>query len=118
MWLSQTAWLKEREDAIAMRAERDMAVQQLKQQETTLAWFMHRLTQIEQERAKLIFNYTGVRVEAPTYEQPDPEKDGASMIQKNPLNALPSFEDVGDEEAARLGIDWNSEGEVIYGVTK
>lgn len=116
MWISTAAYLKDKEDAIQLRLERDTAVTQLKQQETTLAWFMHRLTQVEQERSKLIFNFTGVKVEAPTYEPADPEKDGASMIQRNPLNALPNFNDVGDEEARRLGIDWNPDGTLAYGV--
>lgn len=118
MWISQKARLKEIEDSIQLRIERDQALVQLKQQETTLAWFMHRLTQVEQERSRLIFNFTGVKVEAPTYEKSDPEKDGASMIQQNPLNALPSFNDVGDLEAERLGIQWDDEGKLIYGLTK
>jgi hypothetical protein len=62
--------------------------------------------------------YTGVKVDAPTYEPSDPEKDGASMIQRNPLNSLPSFEDVGDEEAARLGIQWDEEGKILYAMNK
>lgn len=118
MWISTAAYLKNKEDEIQLRQERDAAVTQLRQQETTLAWFMHRLTQVEQERSKLIQLYTGVKVEAPTYEPADPEKDGASMIQRNPLNALPNFNDVGDEEAARLGIDWAPDGTILYGVTK
>ena len=118
MWISTPAYLKNVEDAIQLRVERDIAIQQVKQQETTLAWFMHRLTQVERERSQLIHNYTGVKVEAPVYEPSDPERDGSAMIQKNPLNALPNFNDVGDLEAARLGIDWNSEGELLYGVTK
>jgi hypothetical protein len=118
MWLSQKNFIDWTERLHKVVAERDAAVTQLKQQETTLAWFMHRLTQIEAERAKLIFNYTGVKVETPTYEKEDPEKDGASMIQRNPLNALPNFNDVGDEEARRLGIDWSPEGELVFGVTK
>ncbi len=117
MWISQTAWLKEREDSILLRVERDNAIQQVKQQETTLAWFMHRLTQVEQERSKLIFNFTGVKVEAPTYE-PDPKTEASSMLNKNPLNSLPNFSDVGDDEAQRLGISWSPEGEVLYGLTK
>lgn len=119
MWLSQKNFIDWTERLHKVIAERDAAVTQLKQQETTLAWFMHRLTQVEHERSKLIHMYTGVRVDAPTYEAaPDPEKDGASMIQRNPLNSLPSFNDVGDEEARRLGIDWDSEGTVLYGVAK
>jgi hypothetical protein len=118
MWISQAAYLKDKEDSIQLRTERDLAVTQLKQQETTLAWFMHRLTQIEQERARLIFNYTGVKVDAPAYEPEDPEKNAASMLNKNPLNSLPNFGDVGDEEARRLGITWDDEGNVLYNVTK
>ncbi len=118
MWLSQAAYLKQVEDNISLRIQRDQAVALAKQQETTLAWFMHRLTQVEQERSKLIQLYTGVKVEAPIYEPSDPTKDGASMLQQNPLNALPSFNDVGDEEARRLGIDWTPEGTLLFGVTK
>lgn len=116
MWITAAAYLKDKEDAIQLRIERDAAVTQLRQQETTLGWFMHRLTQVEQERSKLIFNFTGVKVEAPVYEKADPEKDGASMIQRNPLNALPSFSDVGDEEARRLGIGWDKDGNLEFGV--
>jgi len=119
MWISLKAYLKDKEDSILLRTERDAAVTQLKQQETTLAWFMHRLTQVEAERAKLILVYTGVKVDAPSYEPAqDPEKEAASMIQRNPLNSLPSFEDVGDEEAARLGIDWDEEGKILYAQNK
>lgn len=118
MWISLKAYLKNKEDEIQLRQERDSAVTQLKQQETTLAWFMHRLTQVEQERSRLIFNYTGVKLEAPTYELENPEQNAASMIQRNPLNSLPSFQDVGDEEAAKLGIEWDDEGKLVYAVTK
>jgi hypothetical protein len=113
MWISQRLWIQEREDAIRLRLERDVAVAHAKQQENTLAWFMHRLTQVEQERSKLIYNFTGVKVDAPTYEKEEIQS-GVS----NPLNALPTWNDVGDKVAAELGIDWNKEGEVIYGVTK
>lgn len=108
MWISQKVWLKEREDSILLRVERDAAATLAKQHETTLAWFMHRLTQIEQERAKLIFTYTGVRVETPTYEaaEPQPIQSGPG----NPLNALPTFNDMGEEQAAKDGYGWDTEG--------
>lgn len=119
MWISQKVYLAWMERQHQTVAERDAAVQQLKQQETTLGWFMHRLTQIEQERSKLIFNYTGVRIEAPAYEKADdPATEAASMLNKNPLNSLPNFNDVGDEEAAKQGIGWDDEGNVQYAVTK
>jgi len=87
MWISNAAWLKEREDAIQLRVERDAAKQTLAQQETTLAWFMHRLTQVESERAKLIFNFTGVKVDAPTYEKETSQAE-SNRINQNPLNSL------------------------------
>jgi hypothetical protein len=119
MWISTQAYLADKADAITLRLERDLAVAQVKQQETTLAWFMHRLTQVEQERSKLIFNYTGVKVDAPTYEPEEAAKNAAaSLLAANPLNALPSFNDVGDDEALKQGIDWDTEGNIIYGVTK
>ena len=117
MWISNAAWLKEREDAIQLRLERDGALKRLDQQDVTLGWFMHRLTQVEAERAKLIFNFTGVKVDAPTYEKETSQAE-SNRINQNPLNSLPNFSDVGDLEAARLGIDWNPEGELTYGVTK
>ena len=114
MWISTAAWLKNKEDEIQLRAERDIVTQQLKQQETTLGWFMHRLTQVERERAQLLFNYTGVKTEAPVYEKEDKIPSGV----ENPLNALPSFDGLGDLDAARLGISWDDEGKVLYNVTK
>ena len=117
MWISQAAWLKTREEFITLQAERNEAVKKAEQQEVTLGWFMHRLTQVEHERSKLIFNFTGVKVDAPTYEQAAPEPTAADL-HKNPLNSIPSFADVGDVEAAKLGIDWDEEGAVVYGVTK
>jgi hypothetical protein len=121
MWISTAAYLRNKEDEIKLRTERDAAVALAKQQETTLAWFMHRLTQVEQERARLIFNYTGVKVESPTYE-PEPSTEGkqtmAAQLNANPLNNLPNFSDVGDEEARRLGLDWDADGNLIFGATQ
>ena len=114
MWISQKAFIEMQQRLADAVAHQQAAVAALRANETTLGWFMHRLTQIEQERSKLIFNYTGVKVEAPSYEKETPIQSGVS----NPLNTLPNWNDVGDKVAAELGIDWNQEGEVIYGVTK
>ena len=111
MWISTAAWLKEREDSILLRLERDTAIAQAKQQETTLAWFMHRLTQVERERAQLLFNYTGVRTDAPVYEKDEQIPSGVD----NPLNALPSFDGLDDTEAAKQGIGWDEFGNIKYG---
>lgn len=113
MWISTKAWLAHQEALLQFAADVRAAREQVKSQEITLGWFMHRLTQVEAERAKMIFSFTGVKVEAPTYE-----KEEIQSGINNPLNALPNFNDVGDKAAAELGIDWNKEGELIFGVTK
>ena len=114
MWVSTAVWLKGMEDAIQLRVERDSAIQQAKQQEVTLSWFMHRLTQVEKERAQLIYNFTGVKTDAPAYEEENRIPSGV----ENPLNALPSFDGLDDIEAAKQGIGWDDEGKIIYGITK
>lgn len=115
MWISQAAWLKNREEFIELQKERDAAVAQVNGQNITLGWFMHRLTQVEQERSKLIYNFTGVRVEAPTYQKEDAAAEAAaSLLSQNPLNSLPNFNDVGEAEALRQGITWNADGELVY----
>lgn len=111
MWISQAAYLKDREDAITLRVERDVANQRALAQELTINWFMARLTQVEQERSRLIYNFTGVKVDAPTYEK----ASETSPVLENPLNSLPNFNDVGDLAAAAQGIEWNTDGELVYG---
>ena len=95
---------------------------------TTLDWLRVRVTQLEMERAQMLYNYTGVKVPTPVIARTSEgteEWRGASALppRKSQMNGpegaiagLPNFEDVGDAEAARLGIDWNPDGTVRYGV--
>ena len=76
---------------------------------STLDWMRVRLTQLEHERAVLISNYMGITVTAPRFEKAPQTSDF-----NHPLQALPSFEDVGDEEAARLGVGHNPDGTLRY----
>lgn len=78
-------------------------------QETTIDWFRVRISQLERERAQLLFNYTGVKVEAPSIERA-PEADPSKNLQH-----VPNFEDIGDKEAGRLGIGWNPDGTLKTG---
>ena len=77
---------------------------------TTLDWLRVRVTQLEMERAQMLYNYTGVKVPTPIIER-KPEAHGPESA----IAGLPNFEDVGDTEAARLGIDWNPDGTLRYG---
>lgn len=74
---------------------------------TTLDWLRVRVTQLEMERAQLLFNYTGVKVPTPVIARTDERPD--------PNISLPHFDDMGDVEAARLGVGWNADGTVNYG---
>ena len=81
--------------------------------QTTLDWMRLRLTQVEQERAQLLFNFTGVKVAVPSIERetpPGPSRETVSDI----LAHVAHFGDVGDAEAAKLGVDWNEDGTVRY----
>ena len=74
--------------------------------ETTMDWLRVRVTQLEMERAQLLWNYTGVRV--PTPEIKRTEQGVSQSSQPTP------FKDVGDAEAAKLGISWNEDGTLNY----
>lgn len=75
---------------------------------TTMDWMTMRLTQLEHERATLIYQFMGVKIAVPTIEAP------LASIEASDINSvLPSFNDVGDEEAARLGLGWNDQGELV-----
>ena len=78
---------------------------------TTLDWLRVRVTQLELERAQMLYNYTGVKVPTPIIDR-KPEPHGP----EGAVAGLPNFEDVGDAEAARLGISWRPDGTVRYGV--
>ena len=77
--------------------------------ETTMDWMRTRLTQLEHERAMLIQNYMGITIKVPTVE-----KQHTPSPHVNPLFAAPNFEDVGEDEAARMGISHNPDGTLRY----
>lgn len=121
MWITQTAYLELQKALIGAQAE----VAAIKAQQAALTntndWLMVRVTQLEMERAKLIEVNYGVKVDVPVIEK-RPEHFVTGMTTGQPkldsdfsLNQTISFNDVGDDEARRLGISWNDNGEVVYG---
>jgi hypothetical protein len=109
MWISRLAYDEQHTALIRATA----VVTEVKSHnvalQTTLDWMRVRLTQLEYERAALIHNYMGVKLVIPEIE-PAPNSVKASDI----LNQTLSFEDVGDEEATKQGITWDSQGELVY----
>ena len=75
--------------------------------ETTMDWLRVRVTQLEMERAQLLWRYTGVKV-------PVPEIVKTDGVASNPMTQTPNFNDIGDTESAKLGISWDENGELVY----
>lgn len=106
MWIDRKTYDDLRLDAAEARAKlagMETAVASLT---ATMDWMRVRQTQLEHERAVLIQNFMGVTIKVPSIELAQPPR----MPGDHPLNGSISFEDVGDEEAMRLGITHNADG--------
>ncbi len=107
MWISRKVY----DEVQKQRFEAQGVSQALERQaiatKTTMDWLMVRLTQLEHERAQLIFNYMGVKITVPEILPSAQVEQGSEL-----LNDIPSFSDIGDDEAKRQGFDWDSEGRV------
>ena len=76
--------------------------------QVNLDWLRVRVNQLEHERAQLLFNFTGVKVAVPEVVQ-----QKVSEIHGTPLNEA-LFADMGDDEAAKQGVDWAEDGSLLY----
>ena len=113
MFIDRTTVNNLRLEAETCRVEARVLSEQNRILETTLDWMRMRLTQVEQERAQLLFNFTEVKVAVPSIERETPpgmSRESVSDI----LSAVAHFGDVGDAEAAKLGVDWHEDGTVRY----
>ena len=114
MWVNRQVYQELREALVAVTAVRDAQTANLAAVHTTLDWFRVRITQLEHERALLLQNYLGVTVPSLSIE-----KAPTSPTSIRPsYDPVPHFQDIGDDEAKRLGVEWNPEtGEVVYSNT-
>lgn len=82
----------------------------------SLDWMRHRVNALEKQNAVLMMKATGVAMPIPEIV---PTRPGSiSFIGDavdSPFDTMPSFEDVGDSEALRLGIKHSEDGAVEYG---
>jgi hypothetical protein len=97
-------------DALTERATKAEAVEShLKHENASLnahiGWMQVRLTELSMERAMMLKRYLNIDVPVPSFEPAEKPAD---------FNATVGFDDMGDEEAARLGISWNPDGSVTY----
>jgi hypothetical protein len=90
----------------AFEAETNALRAQVIAQQTAADWYRVRLTQLEYERAQLIQRYMGISVPVPQFDK--------SVDDRPDPNQTIDFNDVGDDVAKALGIDWNPDGTLRY----
>jgi hypothetical protein len=109
MWVDRAAYDETRKALWEAVAKNTVLERQVEAQQSTLNWMALRVTQVEHERAQLLFNYTGVKIETPVIS-PKPN-DAVEDVVGQAMN----FDDVGEEVAKRMGISHNEDGTLRYG---
>ena len=94
------------DEQFKLRTELAAAQSLVAAQKSTVEFLMLRVTQLEAERNKLLWTYTGIKFPELVAAA---EPNGASEFD-NPINKLPSLEDMGDDQALKDGYGWDSEG--------
>ena len=107
MWIRRKTYDDLMRMALEANGAKEALERQVVTQNVTRDWMIHRLTQLEHERAALIYRYMGVKLTVPELTPETPVTEPSNIG-----SDLPSFNDVGDEEAAKLGLGWDNEGRV------
>ena len=109
MWIDRGLFVSLIQKESAAKAELSTFLSRFAAQDAMVDWFRIRLTQLEKERAQMILTYTGVAIASPVFAK-EPEKPAIDQV----LGEVATFDDVGDEVAARLGISHNPDGTLNY----
>ena len=110
MWVDRQTWTALETRATAAEAVKAQLDRHNNALEVSCDWLRVRLTQLEHERAQLIYQLLGVKVPVPEIERASAPRITSDTI----LNSTPSFADLGDAEAAKLGIFHNPDGTLRY----
>jgi hypothetical protein len=105
MWITRLAFDSLNAERIKTSEEARVLAHQNNAQQVTLTWALHRVEQLERERAQLLWQYVGIKVQVPV----------VVPVEKDPEDVLGSanlFNDIGDDAAKRLGIEWTGVGEL------
>lgn len=108
MWLNRKVYDDLRDKLVAAEAEARGQAGALRTVQANLDFMRVRLNQLEQERAILIERMFGVKVPVPEIVKV------ADPFDNHKFNEVFSFEDVGDERAAQLGIQHDPDGIAVY----
>lgn len=103
MWITRAAFDSLNAERIKSAEEARVLAHQNSNLAITLDWMRHRVQQLEQERAHLLFQYMGIKVQVPIIAPQEPSQDDV-------LGGTNIFQDVGDEVAKRLKIEWDDTG--------
>lgn len=131
MWINQVAWAAFLCVIDRTNAERDRMAEQwdaahgtnerlvgeqvaLKAQKAKddlhIDWLRHRVNALEKQNAQLLMKVTGVPFAIPEIVANRP----GTMTLPPEFDTMPSFEDVGDVEADRLGLALDENGQLLY----
>lgn len=124
MWVSRTHFehmqttLGDLRDALGLektlRQQMSTIVVELRTQKAkddiTIDWMRHRVNALEKQNALLLGKAAGIHVPVPEIV---PTRPG-TMTEIPDFPVMPTFEDCGDGEAARLGITHNEDGSLTY----
>ena len=77
----------------------------------TIDWMRHRINALERANSILMNKVSGVSMPVPEIVSSRP---GTMSNLPDTMTHMPSFEDVGDDEGARLGVFHNAEGELDF----
>lgn len=108
MWIKRADYDGLMKQALEANGAAQALERQVSTQKTHLDWMVLRLTQLEHERASLIHRYMGVQITVPDVQLDVP----VTPVPVSSMSDIPSFEDIGDEEAKKQGLDWDEHGRV------
>ncbi len=86
-------------------------IEQKAKDDISIDWMRHRINALERANSILMNKVSGVSMPVPEIVASRP---GTISELPNSMTHMPSFEDVGDTEATRLGVFHNAEGELDY----
>ena len=99
---------------VKAETEANVLREQNKVLQTELDYAKMRMNQLEKERAILLYQASDSKIKVPTPEFVRPE----ALDPYAHMTTLPTFDDLNDEEAAKLGIGWNPDGTIKYDLPK
>jgi len=107
-----TMFVTERERTAALGADVTAYLGQKAKDDMTIDWMRHRINALEKQNAVLLQKAAGVVLPVPEIV---PTRPGTlSKMELPDFGTMPSFEDVGDDEAARMGIVHDDDGSAVY----